>query len=366
MRYRHLFFCSVISLSFTAPALAAEPGTYRPGTPYYSTQAGSANICEQQCSGDAQCKGWNFVSVNPNAPNGVCEFNSLNASPVPSEISVSGSNGAPSYSRRVSAGGTSTVRVGAPEPAPRSVRSNVIAARTAPVRRFNQQAYTSSSSELSSVRPGARAIRPEQAGPSRRVVRQPIAQRRQPSQSSYRAPSRAAAPLMRAQAPQQPRFQHNLDQGVPQKYIPQRAQQTLRPQLSAPQSARRPATNSRPNLPASGFQGGDPRLQNMVRQRAASPATSTRAAPQPQVQAQPRAQSVSRPPQTPLPLRRPQSLAEVEQSLFGSLNDDVKAPKPMTQAEQNNPDAPIATVSSVPVKRVTTESLLGLAGAPNP
>jgi len=342
MRYPRLFPGTALTLSalslFALPAIAAEPGTYRPGAPYYSTHAASADICERQCSGDAQCKGWNFVAINRRAEKGVCEFNSTDAAPVPSEISTSGSNGVPSYSRRLAAGGTSTVRVGSPEPVRRSApspRSNIIAVRTAPL------AKPSARTDLSAVRPGARAIRPGQKTPPRRIVREAIPQRIQPEHSAYRAPARATAAPAMPKPPQRPRFQHNLDPGVPQGYVPRRAPQNARPQAPAP---------------APRLQGGDPRLQNMVRQHAAQPA---RPAPTSRPQAQaPQAQPQVAP-------QRPQTLAQAEQSLFGSLHDDVKTPKPITEAEENNPDAPIATVTAVPIKKVTTDNLLGLAGAPS-
>ena len=342
MRYSRLILGSALSL-FALPVLAAEPGTYRPGAPYYSTQAPSADICEQQCSGDAQCKGWNFVAVNPNAANGVCEFNSTDASPVPSDVSTSGSNGVTSYSRRVAVGGTSTVRVGSPTPVRRrsapAQPSNVISARTRPVVRPPAQ-------DLTSVRPGARAILPGQSAPSRRVIREAVPQRLQPGQTAYRPQSRTRSAPGMPQAPQRPRFRHNLDQGAPQGFPPRRPAQA--PTAQPPQ----------------GFQGGDPRLQNMIRQKTAQPRRQSErpaaqaARPTPQPQTRPATQPPARP-------HRRLSLSEAEQSLFGSLHDDVKMPKAMTAAEQSNPDGPIATVTSVPVKKVTAETLMGLAGGPN-
>jgi len=55
--------------------------------------------------------------------------------------------------------------------------------------------------------------------------------------------------------------------------------------------------------------------------------------------------------------------ARAQDSLFGSLYDDVIAPKPIS-ADQitQQPNAPIATVTSVPTKPVQTETLSGLAG----
>lgn len=345
MRYSRLIFGSALSL-FALPVLAAEPGTYRPGTPYYSTQATSADICERQCSGDAQCKGWNFIAVNPNAANGVCEFNSTDAAPVPSDISISGSNGVTSYSRRVARGGTSTVRVGSPVTAPTrrtapAKPANVIAARTQPFSKPPAQ-------NVATVRPGARALRPgPQSVPTRRVIRKPVPQRIQPGLTAYRSQSRTRPAPAMPHTQQRPRFRHNLDPGVPQGFTPRRP-------------ARAPAAQ-----PPQGFQGGDPRLQNMVRRKSAQPAQQSKQVPAPAARPTPQAQA--RPaPQAPARPQRPLSLSEAEQSLFGSLHDDVKMPKAMTAAEQSNPDEPIATVTSVPVKKVTAESLMDLAGGPNP
>ena len=69
-------------------ALAAEPGTYRPGQPY-ATQATGHKACENQCKGDAACRGWNFVKANPRQTHGICEFNSRAVNPIPSPIGIS-------------------------------------------------------------------------------------------------------------------------------------------------------------------------------------------------------------------------------------------------------------------------------------
>jgi len=53
-----------------------------------------------------------------------------------------------------------------------------------------------------------------------------------------------------------------------------------------------------------------------------------------------------------------------QDSLFGSLYDDVIVPAPINAEEfSNNPDVPLATVKAVPTIPVTTENLAGLAGA---
>jgi len=94
-------------------AFAADAGTYRPGNTYNSITANSPDICDMQCSGDAQCRSWNFVRVSEMAE-GVCEFNDNMSSPVPSAISISGNNVSRPRAARVIAGKTNTVRIGAP------------------------------------------------------------------------------------------------------------------------------------------------------------------------------------------------------------------------------------------------------------
>jgi len=107
---------SVFAALLSAPAFAADLGTYRPGTPYNSTVAGGADVCDNQCAGDAQCRGWNYVKPNPRAA-GVCEFLSSVSTPISSQISISGENrsAAPYYSG-LTTGATNTVRVGTQPP----------------------------------------------------------------------------------------------------------------------------------------------------------------------------------------------------------------------------------------------------------
>ena len=78
-----LFSLLAVTTLLSAPAFAADLGTYRPGSPYHSVVAPGADVCESHCAGDAQCKGWNYVKVNPRAP-GVCEFNAKSVSPIES------------------------------------------------------------------------------------------------------------------------------------------------------------------------------------------------------------------------------------------------------------------------------------------
>jgi len=128
MRFLSIMAQSTILMTFaSAPVIAADLGTYRPGSPYHSVNAAGADICASHCSGDAQCRGWNFVKVNPRAP-GVCEFNSKRALPITSAISISG-DGAAEPSGGLMHGGTNTIRVGTTarpvtKPTPTITRAN--------------------------------------------------------------------------------------------------------------------------------------------------------------------------------------------------------------------------------------------------
>ena len=114
---------SLFATLLSAPAFAADLGTYRPGTPYSSSPAGGADVCESHCAGEAQCRGWNYVKPNPRVP-GICEFLSSVSSPIASSVSISGENQAStSFSPRVRPGGTNTVRVGTQVTPP----SNIVA-----------------------------------------------------------------------------------------------------------------------------------------------------------------------------------------------------------------------------------------------
>jgi len=54
---------------------------------------------------------------------------------------------------------------------------------------------------------------------------------------------------------------------------------------------------------------------------------------------------------------------QAQQSLFGSLNDDVQAPRPLTAAPAD-PNAPIPTSQARPTQLVEQGTLGALAGAP--
>jgi len=357
-----LFQILALSSLLSTPAFAADLGTYRPGSPYHSVIAQGADICENQCAGDAQCRGWNYVKVNPRAP-GVCEFNSKPANPIESSISISG-QGAALYAPNVSVGSTNTIRVG--------------------------------TSTQATKRPTVR-----QASPTRRVVRQPVPQQIRPAQTVVRRPVQNGS-LMAQQnlhrqstghvAQQDPRLLQNkqLQQNalqqrqlqntqLRQNALQQRALQQQQAALSqngnvSPRLLRDPRiTNQRasqvPQFQYNLDEGRPPigvpisRNTGPVRPQAALPTGSVNDPVTHQNAPSRIRQAELAAAQRAAQARQSQNLTleNAQQSLFGSLNDDVKSPRPLVNLPVN-PDAPIATAQSRPTIAVSEEPLGTLAG----
>jgi hypothetical protein len=363
---------ALFSALLSAPAFAADLGMYRPGTPYNSAVAGGADVCDSQCAGDAQCRGWNYVKPNPRAA-GICEFLSSVSAPIASQISISGeSQTVAPFSSRVMPGSTNTVRVG------------------------------------TTVTPRTNTVKVGQSPSGRRVVRQTPTQRITPNQTStrpiedmsltaqqnrYRQAQGQLAPSQQPTPAQQnrPMFRPILDAPAPpQAYAPNR------PNIAQP---RRAVTQRRATGPRNAAaQGGPMRQQQMLQmgqridprqQSSRPPIGQPIAAPQnmqrpplaqrptqarvtspsqrvAQLTAQTRAQGQapmrgqSIPPQVKSTqtgsTQGPAALSpdQARRSLFGRLNDDVKAPESTAQ------DMPIVT--SVPTQPVTQEPLGSLYG----
>ena len=380
MRFFYILaFSSVLSV----PAFAADLGTYRPGAPYHSVPAPGADVCENQCAGDAQCRGWNYVKVNPRSP-GVCEFNSKPASPIESPISISG-DGAAVLAPNISIGRTNTVRVGtaakaAPRPTVRQsspTRRIVRQAVPQPIR--PEQAIARSTGQVGSLTsqqnnyrqatghiPGYRRVNPLPpafAGQPQYNFPGVPAQTRQanvhPQAIQGQRLLRDPRIVNQRQAPF-PQFQHNLEghaaavnpQQFNQASAPnnQRINNQGRPPIGVPIPANRAATPSQvaPQKALPRGSVNDPvTYQNAPsRIREAELAAIQRAAQA----AQPAAQY------TP-----PVSYEDAQQNLFGSLNDDVAAPRPLLRAPTDS-NAPIATSQSRPTTPVFQEPLGVLAG----
>jgi len=367
---------SLFATLLSVPAFAADLGTYRPGTPYSSTVAGGADVCDSHCAGDAQCRGWNYVKPNPRAA-GICEFLSSVSSPISSPISISGeSQSANSFSSLVTSGGTNTIRVGTQTaPRPNTVRVGQAASgrktvRQAPVQRIApQQASTRPIENLSlteqqnryrNAQPGFRPS-PVQRQASRAVAPQP--QTYSPQQQAYAAAAqrRLFRPILDGSTPQaagqqfrQPQLQAQPTQGQP----------TRRP--TGPRS--NPAQNQAFGQGSSVPQFNDPRAQaarsqgqNFQQQQfQASQQVAQRGQARPPV-GQP-IQAPQRParPQASTPSQRLAQLTaktraeastatssgavalnpdQAKKSLFGRLNDDLP------------------TASAVPTQPVTEEPL---------
>lgn len=353
---------SLFATLLSAPAFATDLGTYRPGTPYGSTVAAGADVCDNQCAGDAQCRGWNYVKPNPRAA-GVCEFLSSVSAPISSQISISGESlSAAPLSSRVTTGSTNTVRVGTqPRERINTVRvgqspSGRRVVRQAPPQQVKPEATVARSVENMSLTAQQNMYRQGQPG----VVTQPARpQTRQPVQG------------------QRPMFRPILDGPSPQARGPQIRQSHIQPVQR--QASRRATGPRRVQAPINGQgtaapQFQDPRFQDprfqapqtsrqvqpqqQMIQRGQSrppigqpiPAVQTPARPQPsspsqrlaQLKAQTQAPSVSAQPSGPIALTPQQA----RKSLFGSLNDDVKsAPNSMP------------TAGAVPTQPVTEQPL---------
>ncbi|RKQ71611.1 PAN domain-containing protein [Litorimonas taeanensis] len=250
-------FLSGLSLAFvtTTSAIAVDLGQYRPGTPYQSVIAAGADICESHCSGDAQCRSWNYVKANPKA-SGVCEFNAEVSAPVASAISISGVNLQGATRRGIVTGDTNTIRVGTQTISPRSSNSSSSVTQNTPMRRIireatPQRAYpqTAVSQHTPTVIPRQRIQQHEalrggnayQVGPTNRSATQPYPQGTAvPHQFTYDLGGRAMP--MQRQMPLQHSTPNQLPSGhYTQTQQPPEGQRVMAyapntvPQSSAPQ-----------------------------------------------------------------------------------------------------------------------------------
>ena len=379
----------------STPAFAADLGTYRPGTPYSSVVAPGADVCDSQCSGDAQCRGWNYVKPNPRAA-GICEFLSSTSAPISSQISISGESASlSSYASRTTAGATNTVRVGAPTVTPQrsgqTVRVGQVptkrrVVREAPTQRI--QPHTASIKPVDNMSLTAQQNRYRQG----QVLQQPTRQTQPTPRQMFKPILDGAAPIGHPQnhAPRPVPQTNPRGEGQRQYVQPTRAVNPARPQVAHPQAVRpqsepRRATGPRNTVPLNqqsfvqqprpNYAGPDPRL---AAQQAASalPPVGQPVPPQPvrqaptqqrpvrstpsqrlaQFTAQTRGNGQSTPPvgsydpdvnESPVAL----NAVQASKSLFGRLHDDVKAPAAAGQ------DLP--TVSALPTQPITQEELAG-------
>ena len=279
-----LITLSLFATLLSAPAFAADLGTYRPGTPYSSSVAGGADVCESHCAGDAQCRGWNYVKPNPRVA-GICEFLSSVSSPIASSVSISGESQAnSSFSSRVTPGGTNTVRVGTQFTPPQNiVRVGGTALRRTVVRQTQPDRIVP---QKTSTRP--RAVEnlslTEQQNRYRQAQGFAASSAPQPQSNQGRAPQQQAR-----LRPQRPNFRPILDGVAPQvpPQIPGQNPAQVPPQLrqqpqvqpvqrqtsrrvTGPRQQRAPQGAVQGTIPGQGFaapQFQDPRVQQQNSQR---------------------------------------------------------------------------------------------------
>jgi len=319
-----------------APAFAADLGTYRPGTPYHSVIVPTANVCESQCDGDAQCRGWNYVKAAPQAP-GVCEFQSTISNPISSAISISGvSNSAVAMSSRVIEGNTNTIRVGtAVTPQPSAVTQTTQIGR----RIVRQPIPGQYPSPYPAPQAGLRPALDGYTGPQPQIT-QPIVARGPARRSPQMRNARPVTPQPTYAQPQfvQP-YQGRPPIGqpiapAPRQPAPTAVQRPIQGQYTAPsrssQMMQEPQTiqaRTQPQSYPAPQTYGRPSPQPMPRSSASNPVSWTSA------------------PQTPYTPQQP--------SLYGHLNDDVSAPVPLTS------QVPMPTAQSYPTQPITQMPLAG-------
>jgi len=344
-----------------APAAwSADPGVYRPGPSYLSVYAQTPDQCQSQCQGDAMCKIWNYVQV-ANSPTGaICEFKARISKPIPSQISISGENPNAFDSVKIIPAGHRTTRVGSPAMQYRSpsvnlrrVQNQTIRVGTIPIPQPAPAPVSVSQTRHNNVAMQQRAARPH------------INLQRQDGQSH--SINTQLSPLTNyAQSPppmvaQRPAFRHTLDTSAPHMAaapILSEPRQTHLPPAYEPSEPRR----IRPHL--------DNTEQNYADLQSAPTVSAPIAPSHPRLSEM----AVAAPPTisrqvSEISNQRPAAPIEsglaggpvrpsAQNSLFGSLYDDVKAPHTLQSSDVKlGPDAPIQTVDSVPVGTVDVSPL---------
>ncbi len=298
------------AITFAAPLSASDVNAYRNGQAYMTTAAPSPMVCEMQCSGDAQCRSWNFLPPRMPRATGLCELNATAGQAMSHPFAISGAaaGAQQSYDRRVIAAGTRTTRIGqpasAPAPQPRMIRQAV--RRPMPVE------------PRQAIRPAAPQAAPQfqrAAAPRVQMPRPIVRQRRLAPAPRPQVPNQSA-PLTAPQAPALSLTeQQNLQRAATRNAPPA-------PTLSAPQPAQMMQRPAPAPIPAGGF--------------------------------------------APLPIQD-QAHAPAMDRLYGSLYDDT-APKKVkmplySQRPANDPDAPVVTTVPAPTTPVRVDSL-PMAGGP--
>ncbi len=367
---------------FPLTAMASDYGTYRAGGTYMSVPATSPDQCISQCQGDAQCKGWNFVQIS--ADRMICEFNSRQVPPMASNISISGDNASNMDNHRLIPGGHRTTRVGqmpqmvqrpgsltrvgsvppprvGANPAPRASIVSPHQPRMAYAAPRPQPAYQAQPIPQSQPTRSAsrRTSRRMQTGPRRSPALPNVPYVRPIPQAPQQSTAYGAAPAAPAFRPQLETAQQN--QGFEPSYAPQPdTSPRFQPQLDGMMPP--PDMAPQPSLPQPSMD------HTMAHNQAPMPPQDPYAYEQrPSISEAPsdyeppviRAEDVPgmiRPPAMPDPSM---DLAggpiagnlPPGNSLYGSLYDDVRAPRSLGAGDiPADPNAPISTVVSVPVR----------------
>lgn len=318
---RAFYLPIIAALSFGGQSFAADVGTYRPGNIYLTIPALAHTQCAAQCGGDAQCKSWNFVQAGHNR--NYCEFNTRESVPVSSAISISGGNPSAYNSARIIQAGYNTTRIGQIETSQLvPIQGSLTRIGSVPQPPQIQRQVRRPQIRVPAI--GASAM----ATPTQAVDRT--------SQHSYTGPTN--------------QFRHSLDS---RQTIRTRAEtRTNQSPFAAPQSGPvRQAVTTQKFTPMLDTQGANMTVANM----ASKP--PQRALPTPSLP------SISEIPQNVLTpsvesalAGGPRASASTSNSLYGSLFDDVKAPRSLTTKDiPEDLNAPIPTVTSVPIERLDVQ-----------
>ena len=187
----------IAMIAVCGPSFAVDQNSYRPGKVYASNIVPAPQTCALQCTGDAQCYGWNYIPRSPANQSGICELTSDNVSAVSHPYAISGDNGGRSIGSSIIVQGQSTThRIGTPESARPHVQVQHQAQQS-----INYAAPHRRPVQAPTVRQRVYAPQPQQKMPRFQAPQQHYVQPYQaPQQSSYiqrqavRAPAQYTQP----------------------------------------------------------------------------------------------------------------------------------------------------------------------------
>lgn len=383
---RLLVLSTSITFFAVGSAFSAELGQYRAGNTYQSIVSPNADICQSHCTGDAQCRSWNYIKINARAQ-GVCEFNQNDVAPTPSAISISGSNAAQSYQPGLVSGATNTIRVGTPYASQGRSTQHKAKNQRRVVREPVPQQYRA---QKASTRPvTAPTVQQPQSGSLMAQQNRSRNANARPSQVRQIQPHNQKS----IARPQQ--FRHDLGgQTISQnrQHVPQ-APANVPPHARSLMQYGQPYSAGVPENRSPGAQARTPSNPNYHQSSRQRDAFAGRSVPPHRIQVPSTTQAVK---QTQMARRsakepitygaktrstapqgrsvRPissQNLSngltaqQAQQSLFGKLNDDVSVPNSGSPVP-HDPNAPVPTQASRPSTPIQQSNLGGLAGPPQP